>query len=160
MQPVIRNIEFEDNPTLAYIVRHVLKEFNANKPGTAYFESATDNIYELFQKNDSAYFVAELNGKVVGGSGIYATNGLPADYCELVKLYLLKQARGAGLGRLLIEKCLDHARSAGYKHVYLESMKELSMTLGLYEKLGFKHIDKPLGYSGHSACGIWMTKEL
>jgi len=160
MQLVIRNIKRNDNARLAYIVRHVLKEFNANKPGTAYFESATDDIYGLFQRKGSAYFVAESNGEITGGSGIYSTNSLPAGYCELVKLYLLKEARGTGLGKLLIEKCLAWAKDTGYTHVYLESMSELNKAVGLYEKLGFRHIAKPLGNSGHSACGIWMTKEL
>jgi putative acetyltransferase len=160
MQPIIRYIQPGDNARLAYIVRHVLKEFNANKPGTAYFESTTDNIYELFQKPGSAYLVAELNGEIIGGSGIYLTDSLPYGYCELVKLYLLPVARGNGLGKMLIEKCLSLAKEKDFTHIYLESMSELSKAVGLYERLGFKHIDKALGNSSHSACGIWMVKAL
>ena len=61
-------------------------------------------------KPRSHYFVAEINGEV-GGGGIYPTDGLPEDTCELVKMYLLPQARGAGLGRTLIEKCIDKAKN-------------------------------------------------
>ena len=160
MAAIIRNIEPGDNESLACIVRCVLKEFNADKPGTAYFESSTDNMHGVFQKPRSKYFVAELNGKVVGGGGIYATDGLPEGYCELVKLYLMKEARGTGLGRSLLEKCFTWAKGKGYTHVYLESMTELMDAVGLYTKLGFKHIDHPLGKCGHAVCGIWMTKEL
>jgi len=32
--------------------------------------------------------------------------------------------------------------------------------VGMYQKLGFKNIDKPLGNSGHFGCNIWMIKEL
>ena len=160
MAAIIRNIEPEDNERLAFIVRHVLKEFNADKPGTAYFESSTDNIHGVFEKPRSKYFVAELDGKVVGGGGIYATDGLPEGYCELVKLYLLKEARGTGLGRSLLEKCFAWAKGKGYTHVYLESMTELMDAVGLYIKLGFKYIDHPLGNCGHAVCGIWMTREL
>jgi len=160
MAAIIRNIEPGDNESLASIVRCVLKEFNADKPGTAYFESSTDNIHGVFQKPRSKYFVAELNGKVVGGGGIYATDGLPEGYCELVKLYLLKEARGTGLGRSVLEKCFTWAKGKGYTHVYLESMTELMDAVGLYTKLGFTHIDHPLGKCGHAVCGIWMTKEL
>ena len=55
----------------------MLTEFNANKPGTVYFDATTDNLFELFQKEKSVYYVAEINGKVVGGCGIYPTEGLP-----------------------------------------------------------------------------------
>jgi len=160
MRPIIRKVEPGDNVRLAYIIRHVLKEFKANKPGTAYFESQTDNIYDLFQKVGSIYFVAQLNGEIIGGSGIYATDNLPEGYCELVKLYLLKEARGSGLGKLLMDKCFVWAKDNGYTHIYLESMSELSNAVSIYEKMGFTQIEKPLGNSGHEACGIWMIKEL
>jgi len=60
----------------------------------------------------------------------------------------------------VLEKCFTWAKGKGYTHVYLESMTELMDAVGLYTKLGFKHIDHPLGKCGHAVCGIWMTKEL
>jgi len=30
----------------------------------------------------------------------------------------------------------------------------------LYEKNGFKHLNKPLGNTGHIICGVYMLKEL
>jgi putative acetyltransferase len=71
-----------------------LAEFGANHPGTVYYDPTTDALYELFQKNGSIYYVAELNGELIGGAGIYPSDGLPAGTCELVKMYLLPQARG------------------------------------------------------------------
>ena len=119
---VIRNIRPPDNPFLAKIVKDTLAEFGANRPNTVYYDPTTDALYELFQKKGAAYFVAEVNEEIVGGGGIYPTDGLPAGTCELVKMYLLPHARGTGLGRTLIEKCLATAREYGYKQVYLESM--------------------------------------
>ena len=91
---IIRNIQPGDNPFIATVVRNTLAEFGANKPGTVYYDSTTDALYELFQKQGAAYFIALLNNEIVGGAGIYPTEGLPADTCELVKMYLLPQARG------------------------------------------------------------------
>src|SRR5690349_5078772 len=99
----IRTILPADNPYLSRVIKDTLAEFGANHPGTVYYDATTDALYELFQTKGSAYFVAELNGGIVGGGGIYPTDGLPADTCELVKMYLLPQARGTGLGRTLIE---------------------------------------------------------
>src|SRR5919112_6758038 len=100
----IRKIELKDNKELASIVRTSLAEFGANKPGTVYYDDTTDHLYELFQEPGSIYFVAEQDGKILGGAGIYPSEGLPEGTCELVKMYLNKEARGKGLGRTLIDK--------------------------------------------------------
>ena len=156
----IRFIQPTDNPALAKIVRDTLAEFGANHPGTVYYDSTTDALYELFQKKGAAYLVATLNDKVVGGGGIYPTDGLPTETCELVKMYLLPEARGIGLGRTLIEKSLSFAKETGYKQVYLESMPELKQALKVYARFGFEHLKGPMGNSGHTGCSLWMLKRL
>jgi putative acetyltransferase len=156
----IRLIEKRDNAAIAGIIRTSLKEFNANKPGTVYFEESTDHLFELFQNGNGIYYVATANGQVVGGAGIYPTAGLDADTCELVKIYLSPAARGKGLGKLLLQQCLEVAKETGYKKVYLETMPELIVAIPLYKKFGFTFLNGPLGNSGHTGCDIWMLREL
>ncbi len=155
-----RLIRKDDNPEIAGIIRAVLTEFKANKPGTVYFDPTTDDLATLFSAPHSEYWVLELGGKIVGGSGVYSTDGLPAGCCELVKLYLLPEARGKGYGRLLINKCFDSAAKFGFKQVYLETMPELKNAIGLYEQCGFTSLNGPLGNSGHFGCDLWMLKTL
>jgi putative acetyltransferase len=160
MNPVfIRPIRHSDNPFLSRIVKDTLAEFGANHPNTVYYDPTTDALFEVFQKERSGYFVAEINGEIVGGGGIYPTDGLPADTCELVKMYLLPQARGLGLGRTLIEKSLESAKQSGYKQVYLESMPELKKALQVYARFGFEYLPGPMGNSGHTGCSLWMMKK-
>jgi putative acetyltransferase len=156
----IRTIQQKDNAALAVIVRTSLAEFGANKPGTVYFDPTTDALYELFQTKGSYYFVAEENGNLLGGGGIFPTENLPEGTCELVKMYLHKDARGKGLGKLLIERCLNWAKQNGYTHVYLETMPELKQALKVYELFGFEYLNGPLGNSGHFGCDRWMLKKL
>ncbi|MFI5129834.1 MAG: GNAT family N-acetyltransferase [Chitinophagales bacterium] len=156
----IRDIRQSDNPFLSKIVKGTLAEFGANHPNTVYYDPTTDTLYELFQKPGAAYFVAEIDEEIVGGGGIYPTDGLPADTCELVKMYLLPNARGAGLGRTLIEKSLVFAEEAGYKNVYLETMPELKQALKVYARFGFEYLNGPMGNSGHTGCSLWMLKSL
>jgi putative acetyltransferase len=59
-----------------------------------------------------------------------------------------------------MEKSMSWAKSHGYTQVYLESMPELTKAISIYEKVGFKSLDGPLGNSGHCGCDIWMLKEL
>lgn len=156
----IRPIEPGDNEALAKVIREALTEFGANKPGTVYFDPTTDALYELFQTPGSYYFVASLENQVLGGCGIFPTENLPDGTCELVKLYVAKEARGTGLGKQLMEKSMSWAKENGYSHVYLESMPELKKAVSIYEKVGFKSLDHPLGNSGHCGCDIWMLKAL
>ncbi len=152
----IRPVQPSDNEILASIIRNTLVEFNANHPGTVFFDASTDHLNLIFEKSESAYFVAEIDGKIVGGGGIYPTEGLPADTCELVKMYLLPEARGLGLGRSIIEKCLQTARDFGFRKIYLETMPELKLALKVYEKFGFTYLCAPMGNSGHFGCDLHM----
>jgi putative acetyltransferase len=156
----IRTIQHSDNSQLAIIIRNTLAEFGANRPGTVYFDSSTDVLSELFLMPKSAYFVAESDGKVLGGGGIFPTEGLQEGTCELVKMYLLPEARGIGLGRTLIEQCLQTARDNGFQHIYLETLTELHLALKIYEKFGFEYLTAPLGNTKHFGCGLWMLKKL
>ena len=156
----IRLIEQRDNVALAVVIRAALTEFGANKPGTVYYDPTTDHLFELFQTAGSIYYVAEIDGTLVGGCGIFPTEGLPEGTCELVKLYLAPTARGTGLGKALMLKAMAWAKENGYEQVYLETMPELSNAVTMYEKLGYKRLTKSLGNSGHDGCSIWMLKTL
>lgn len=157
----IRPIEQKDNINIAKVIRGALEEFGANKPGTVYFDPTTDALFELFNNTPgSYYYIATIDNNVVGGAGIFPTENLPNGTCELVKLYLHKDARGTGLGKQLLNTAMQWAKENGYTQVYLESMPELSKAVTIYENVGFKRIHQPLGNSGHCGCDIWMVKNL
>ena len=157
---LIRTILPGDNKALATIIRDTLAEFKANKPNTVYFDETTDCLAEVFAINDSIYFVAECAGEIIGGGGIYPTANLPAGTCELVKLYLSPGARGKGIGKLLMQKCITAAKGMGYKKIYLETMPELTIAIPMYEKSGFTFLPAAQGSSGHTGCDVWMIKDL
>lgn len=157
---VLRKIEERDNKEIAEVIRSVFREFKIDRPGTVYYDPTTDDLYSLFKKPGSVYWIAEENGKIIGGCGLYATSGLPEDCAELAKLYLLPGVRGKGIGRMLMERTIESARDYGYRQLYLESMPELSKAIGIYEKAGFHFIPGRMGNSGHFNCDIWMLKEL
>lgn len=77
-----------------------------------------------------------------------------------MKIYLLKEHRGKGIGEELMRMCTLEAKNMCYEKIYLETLPELHNAIGLYEKMGFKKIDQPLGDSGHFACDLWMIKEI
>lgn len=160
MEIIIDVIHKEDNTAIAKVIRNVFEEFDAPRIGTVYSDATTDDLYSLFQQEGAKYWIAKVNGKVVGGCGIYPTEGLPDKYAELVKFYIAKEARGTGIGKLLMEKSMAAAITMGYTHLYIESLPIFDKAIHIYEKLGFVHINHSLGNSGHIGCNVWMLKDL
>jgi putative acetyltransferase len=156
----IRNILPADNPAIAAIIRATFKEFGLDRPGTAYYDKVVDDMYTAFQTPGSRYHVGLTNDRILGGGGIYPSPGLPEKVCELVKMYLLPSARGLGLGKSLLEKNLEFARTAGYRQVYIETMPEFDKAVSLYERYGFSHLNGAMGNTGHYSCSVWMLLDL
>ena len=156
----VRTITPADNQRLAGIIRTTLAEFDANKPGTVYYDPVTDRLSEVFSLPNSTYFVACDEQEILGGAGIYPSSGLSPDTCELVKMYLIPKARGKGIGKELMRRCIGFAKDKGYRKVYLETMPELYLAIKLYEKSGFTRLAKPLGNTGHTGCDIWMIRDI
>ena len=66
----IREIQQNDNDSIAKIIRAVFHELDAPKVGTAYADPVLDTLFEVYQRCRSVYYVVEQNGRVVGGYGI------------------------------------------------------------------------------------------
>jgi len=160
MPIILRQIKSTDNVPLTTLIRKVICEFNIDIPVIVDDDPYTDKLFELFQSDNSVYWVVEENGVILGGCGIFPTAGLQEGCAEIVKFYLSSESRGEGIEELLMQVTINTARNLGYKQLYLESFPELKRSVGLYRGLGFKSLKKPLGNSSHHACTIWLLKEL
>lgn len=156
----IRRIEKEDNQAVARLIRSVFDEMEIPKVGTAYADQCLDLMFEEYNKPQSVYFVVESEGEIVGCCGIAPLENGDPKICELQKMYFLPKTRGLGIGKEIIEKCFEHAKSFGFEKCYIETMPFMHAAQKLYKKSGFEYLDAPLGCTGHSSCPVWMLKEL
>jgi putative acetyltransferase len=157
---LIRPINESDNKHISVILREVLIEMDIPRIGSAYEDPEINNMYESYQSKRSIYFVVEENNKILGGAGINQLKNGDVNICELQKMYFHKSIRGRGIGDKMIELCLNFAVESNYKKCYIETMPNMVDAQKLYKKKGFKYIDNPLGNTGHTACPIWMLKNL
>lgn len=156
----IREIEGKDNPAIEEIIKRSLESFGLDIPGTAYFDPQLSNLsgYYKVLPNSKYWVVTDKHGEVMGGVGI-APFGDHEGICELQKLYVKPEAQGQGLSKLLMETALGFAKEH-YSHCYLETMKKLRVANRLYERLGFRKLERPLGGSEHGTMDTWYMKEL
>ncbi|GAA4296764.1 GNAT family N-acetyltransferase [Aestuariibaculum suncheonense] len=157
---IIRKIEPSDNEILARIIKNTFDEHDAPKCGTVYSDPTTDDLYTLFEKENSVLWVAEDQNELLGCCGIYPTEGLPQGYVELVKFYLAPSARGKGVGTKLMEQNITSAKDLGYTAIYLESLPHFATAVRMYGKFGFETLENPMGESGHTSCNIWMLRPI
>ena len=156
----IRKIQQKDHPEIARVIRSILIEHNVPKVGTAYADPELDFLFETYDVPNAIYFVVEQEGKIIGGAGISQLANENETVCELQKMYFLPQARGIGLGRKMMQLCLESAKDFGFQNCYLETMPNMEAAQKLYKASGFNYIDAPMGNTGHVSCPVWMIKTL
>jgi putative acetyltransferase len=156
----IRKIKEEDNLEIQGILSSVMREFDVPETGTALADPELKNMFQSYQAYKSSYYVILKNNSLVGGAGISELKNSNDNTCELQKMYFLKEARGKGLGNLMIDLCLKSALEYGFEKCYIETMHNMNKAQSLYLKKGFSYLQKPLGNTGHCSCPIWMIKNL
>jgi putative acetyltransferase len=156
----IRPIAPADDAAMAAIIRTVMPEFGATGDGFAINDPEVDWMSRAYSEPRHAYFVLERSGRVLGGAGVAPLAGGDADVCELRKMYFLPEARGSGAGAMMMARCLEAAREAGFARCYLETLRGMDAAMRLYERSGFRRIGDPMGATGHGGCNAFYLREL
>ncbi|WP_025898356.1 bifunctional helix-turn-helix transcriptional regulator/GNAT family N-acetyltransferase [Sneathiella glossodoripedis] len=103
------------------------------------FEQLVAQIAADFLKNFNPEreicWIAELAGQRIGSAMVVEEN---AQTAKLRLVILDPIARGRGVGKNLVEQCLNFARQAGYSQMSLWTNSNLHAAIAIYKKLGFK----------------------
>jgi putative acetyltransferase len=76
-----------------------------------------------------------MTGRIVGTVGL---KPMDARTMELRKMYLHRDCRGRGLGRLLLNHAIRRTREAGFPRLYLDTASVLHQAISLYQRSGFR----------------------
>jgi len=159
-EDTIRRIQPADDRAVEQVLLDVLAEFRAIGEGFSDQDEELAAMSAAYGSPAAAYFVAELDGEIVGGAGVGPLPGAEPHVCELRKMYLLPVVRGHGIGRRLLETCLEAARRMGYRECYLETLAQMDRARDLYERFGFLPLEAPMGETGHFGCNRWYALSL
>jgi len=82
-------------------------------------------------------FMALKDGEAVGCAALLK---MPDGGYEVAKMTVSETLRGSGLGRLLMQRCIDAGAELGATRLYLETNSSLGPALGLYRAMGFRDL--------------------
>lgn len=109
------------------------------------FEALIARIYHDFAAAPAAppkaLWVAEQGGQVAGSVFIVPAEGKPGT-AQLRMLYVEPEARGAGLGRTLVDQAVSFSRASGYRRVRLWTQSILAAARRIYTATGFTKRDE------------------
>ncbi|MEO5876577.1 MAG: GNAT family N-acetyltransferase [Streptosporangiaceae bacterium] len=98
------------------------------------------------------HFLALLDGQAVGAGRLLPSDG---DLAVLGRLAVRRQARGTGLGVLLVRAVEDRAAERGLRALLLHSQTQAT---GFYERLGYESYGPEELEAGIPH--VWMRKNL
>jgi len=92
-----------------------------------------------FDAHRDGAWIAERGGAIVGSVFLVKAS---ATVGQLRLLYVEPRTRGEGIGRRLVQACIDGARSRGYRKVRLWTNDVLVSARRIYEAAGFQLISQ------------------
>lgn len=168
-EALLRNGEFADGEA-------VFVNFNETHAETDYLLSYPDEnsfdaqqeaefLKEKTESPNEIEIVAVVDGVVAGTAGIEAVGAkYKLKHRAELGIAILKEYWGLGIGKALMEACIECAKDAGYTQLELNVVAENERAVALYRKMGFVEYGRnPRGFnsrvSGYQEV-VYMLLEL
>lgn len=168
-EALLRNGEYADGEA-------VFVNFNETHAETDYLLSYPDEnsfdaqqeaefLKEKTESPNEIEIVAVVDGMVAGTAGIEAVGAkYKLKHRAELGIAILKEYWGLGIGKALMEACIECAKEAGYTQLELNAVAENERAVALYKKMGFVEYGRnPRGFnsrvSGYQEV-VYMLLEL
>ena len=152
-EALLRNGEFADGEA-------VFVNFNETHAETDYLLSYPDEnsfdaqqeaefLKEKTESPNEIEIVTVVDGVVAGTAGIEAVGAkYKLKHRAELGIAILKEYWGLGIGKALMEACIECAKEAGYTQLELNAVAENERAVTLYKKMGFVEYGRnPRGFN-------------
>ena len=153
----IRNGVASDGSTVLenFNLTHAETDYLLSYPDENHFDAEQESRY-LEKKATSPNeieLIAFVDGKVAGTAGIDAIGAqYKVTHRAEFGVSILKEYWGLGIGRALMEACIQCARTAGYAQLELDAVAENARAISMYQTAGFVEYGRnPKGFRSRNA---------
>lgn len=101
------------------------------------FDKEMADLPAMYNKHDGGFFLAYRDENPVGVAGLRRFSTADA---EVKRMYVKDEAKGMGIGKLLLEKCIETAKALKYKSIKLDTADYMTAAIRLYTDYGFVEI--------------------
>ncbi len=105
--------------------------------------------WEMLFKNRALSVRLEFQDELLVG---FAVVSMVLDEAELLRIAVRKDLRRKGLGRKLLEQSIQDTATLDCKTLFLEVRADNYGAVQLYERCGFKMVDRRVGYYANPVC--------
>ena len=133
----MRRASNRDIPKVKELIFSILREYDLVPDEFGIDSSLSDLELNYFNKGGFFGVVVSPSDEIVGTIGI-VNNG--NDVFELKKMFLKKELRGKGFGKMMMNFILDFAKRNKCKKLELETVQVLHEAIGLYKRYGFNPV--------------------
>lgn len=144
-ESLVRSATSFDFDPVVDLLRAANAEFAEVLP-TALYEAYLASVLDIQSRMDvSELYVAEDAGCIVGVVTYYPDAsrqewGWPAHWAGIRTVAVMPAARGRGIGRALVQTCIDRARAQDAPAICLHTGTFMHGAIALYERMGFQRI--------------------
>ena len=136
---VIRSAREDELDKVAEVIVDAYAEYAAKMSPDAWSSFAVDIANVRGRASDADILIAERSGTIVGTISHYAQwRGSQQGTSALRLLAVPPSDQGEGVGRALMEHCIQSARDAGKRRIALTTVEEMEFMRDLALKLGFE----------------------
>jgi GNAT superfamily N-acetyltransferase len=138
MEPTIYTVTATDD---VQPVRALFREYSVSLDFDLCFQDFEQELTDLpgpYAPPSGCLLLAVVAGEA---AGCVALKGLTNGVCEMKRLYVRRQHRGVGLGRLLVGRIIQEARNLGYQVMRLDTIPSvMERAIAMYRSFGFHEI--------------------
>jgi RimJ/RimL family protein N-acetyltransferase len=132
---IVRAAEIEDVPAMVAILAAVAEEGVLGAEPPVDFQARAEAFRAMIEgEGRAAVWALEEDGEAVGQAVVQER----APGVFSLGMAILPEARGRRGGRMLLERIVEHARSAGAHKLELEVWPENGRAIALYARAGFE----------------------
>ncbi|HWO73530.1 MAG TPA: GNAT family N-acetyltransferase, partial [Dehalococcoidia bacterium] len=140
---VIREARPSEAEAVGRLVQAAYAQYESSYPPEAW-----KRYFEMLGRMDghlekAQVLIAEIGGRLAGSVTFYPDGSLsgqgewPPRWAGMLRLAVLPEHRGRGVGRALVEECIARCRKLGIETLGLHTTEWMDVARGMYERMGF-----------------------